>query len=180
MESKTSYIEKNEIKVKNLLSEMYQNESGVLSRIRKKKDHLEVLNSEIKELENDYRNQKNLREELTAKFDDLQKSGSDGWENFRQEYEMILNFAEGDKNSFILTAEVFMEELNKRILEMEESVKESSSEIRKKSQEMLQELNERRNALQSRLEEAKEDTGELWKEIKQWFIERANSVKALF
>jgi len=180
MENKETYIEQNEIKVKNLLSEMYQNESGMLSRIHKKKDHLEVLNSEIEELENDYRNQKSLREELTAKFDTLQKTGSSTWENFRKEYEMILNFAEGDKNSFILTAEAFMEELNDRILELEKSVKESSSDIRKKSQEMLQELNERRNALQSRLEEAKEDTGELWREIKQWFMERANSVKALF
>lgn len=180
MENKESYIVQNEIKVKNLLSDMYHNESAILSRIHKKKDQMELLKTELEEMEKEYQNHKSLREELTAKFDDLQKSGSSSWEDFRKEYEMILNFAEGDKNSFIQTAESFIEELNDKIQELEKSVKESSSEIKDKSQEMLKELNERKKALQDRLEEAKEDTGELWKEVKQWFIERANSVRALF
>lgn len=180
METKETYVVQNEIKLKELLSDMYHNESNLLARIHKKKDQLEVLGTEVKEMEKDYQNQKDLREELTAKFEELQKTGSSAWEHFRKEYEMILNFAEGDKNNFVQMAESFIEELNHKILELEKSVKESSSEIKKKSQAMLNDLNQRKNALQNRLEEAKEDSGELWMEVKQWFIERANSIRALF
>ena len=180
MENKETYMVQNEIKVKNLLSDMYHNESSVLSRIRKKKEQLEHMKSDLEEAQKDYENQKKLRIELTSKFNDLQKTGSSAWEDFRKEYEMILNFAEGDKTSFIKTAESFIEELNDKILELEKSAKDKSSELKEKSRDILNELKERKSALQSRLEEAKEDSGEVWIEVKQWFIERANSIRALF
>jgi hypothetical protein len=134
----------------------------------------------LEETQKDYENQKKLRIELTTKFNDLQKSGSSGWEDFRKEYEMVLNFAEGDKTSFIETAESFIEELNDKIMELEKSVKDKSGELKEKSKGMLNDLKERKAALQSRLEEAKEDSGEVWIEVKQWFIERVNSIRALF
>jgi chromosome segregation ATPase len=180
MENKQTYIVQNEIKVKNLLSDMYNNESSLLGKISKKKDHLNSLKKEIREMEKDYENQNQLRNELTEKFEDLQESNSSDWEKFRREYELVLDFAEGDRFSFIETAETFMDELNEKIGVMEEKVKEASADAKKKSQEMLDELNERRSDLQERLEEVKADSGERWMEFRQWFMERANSVRSLF
>lgn len=180
MENKQTYITQNEIKVKNLLAEMYNNESSLLTKISKKKEHLNALRQEIREMEKDYENQNKLRNELTEKFDHLQDSKSSDWDKFRREYELVLDFAEGDKFSFIETAESFMEELNEKIGEMEEKVKKSSADAKKKSQQVLDDLKERRSDLQNRLEEVKADSGELWMEFRQWFIERANSVRSMF
>lgn len=180
MTNRETYITHNEIKVKNLLSEMFNSESNILSKISKKKDQLEKLKNEIANMEQDYKNQNQLRNDLTRKFEALQKSETSDWEEFKTEFELVLDFAEGDKFSFMETAEKFMEELTKKIEELEENVKESSEEARIKSQEMLDDLNERKQALQQKLEEVKADTGEVWKEVRQWFIERANSVKTLF
>ena len=180
MTTKQDYIAEHEIVVKNLLSEMYDNESNLLSKIRDKKDKQEAIKTEIKTLQKDYKNQKNLREDLTAKFDDLQQSKSSNWEKFKAEYEMVLDLAEGDKFRFIEKAEDFIEELNARINELEEKVKSSTDKTKKKSQEMLDDLNERRADLQERLNEAKEDSGEVWKEVKHWFMERSKDVRSLF
>jgi chromosome segregation ATPase len=180
METKEKYIVENEVKVKSMLSEMYNNESSLLAKINKKKEHLEQLRSEIAEMEKDFQNQNNLRTELTHKFEVIKDSETPDWEEFRKEYEMVLDFAEGDKNNFIAKAESFLDDLNKRIGQLENSLKEASEEAQKKTQEMLEDLSERRNALQSRLEEAKVDTGEIWKEVRQWFIERANSIRGMF
>lgn len=180
MENKETYIIKNEIRVKNLLSEMYNSESSLLSKISKKKEQLDELNKEIEEMEEDYQNQNNLRLDLTNKFEELQKSRSSNWEDFKKEFELVLDFAEGDKNSFIQTSEAFINDLNDKIRDLEEKATESSADMKEKSQEMLDELNERKTALQKRLDEAKSDTGEVWIDIRQWFIERAKSVRSLF
>jgi chromosome segregation ATPase len=180
METKQTYIVQNEIKVKNLLAEMYNSESALLSKISRKKDHLNSLKQEIRELEKDYKNQNKLRNELTQKFEDLQDSRSSDWDQFKREYELVLDFAEGDKFSFVETAETFMDELNDKIASLEEMIKKSSAEAKKKSQQMLDDLKERRKDLQDRLDEVKDDSGELWIEVRQWFIERANTVRSMF
>ncbi len=180
MNKRETYITNNEIRVKNLLSEMFNSESGLLTKISKKKEQLEKLKQEIATLEEDYKNQNMLRNDLTRKFEALQKSETSNWEEFKTEYEMVLDFAEGDRFSFLETANRFMEELNKKIEELEENVKRSSSDAKDKSREMLEDLNERKQALQQKLDEVGADTGEVWKEVRQWFIERAKSVKALF
>jgi hypothetical protein len=180
MENKAQYVARNEIRVKNLLSDMYQGESNLLSKIHKKKERLDELKKEIEEMEEEYKNRNNLRLNLTDKFEELQHSGSSNWEDFKKEYEMVLEFAEGDKNSFIRTAEAFMTELNGKIGELEEKTRESSSDVKERSKKMLGELKERKAALQQKLDEAKSDTGEVWKEIRQWFLERAKSVGSLF
>jgi chromosome segregation ATPase len=180
MENKQTYILENEIKVKNLLADMYNSESSLLTKISKKKDHLSSLKKEIREMEKDYENQNNLRNELTHKFEELQSSKASDWDKFRKEYELVLDFAEGDKFSFIESAESFMEELNEKINALEEKIKKSSEDVKKKSQQILDELHERRNDLEQRLNEVKEDSGELWMEFRQWFIERANHIRGLF
>lgn len=180
MKNKETYIARNEIKVKNLLSEMYNRESSLLSKISKKKDRFDELKKEINGLEEEYRNQNDLRLDLTSKFDELKKSGSSGWEDFKKEYEMVLDLAEGDKNKFIQSAETFMEDLGVKIREIEKQARESSSGVKEQSKEMLEELNQRKADLQKRLDEARSDTGEVWKDVRQWFIERAKSVRSVF
>ena len=46
METKNRYIIENEIKVKNLLSDIYENESSLLQDIQKNKDQLNELENE--------------------------------------------------------------------------------------------------------------------------------------
>jgi chromosome segregation ATPase len=179
MENKQAYLDKNKIKVTSLLSEMYDNESRLLSKLEKKKNHLREIQEEIKELAEDYENQKNFRDDFTSKFKAIQEPSASNWEDFKSEYEMVLDFAEGDKGKFIQKAEAFMDELNGRISEMNEKMKDSADAAREKSQQMLDELKDRKESLQIRLDEAKEDTGEVWMEVKQWFIERAKSIKSI-
>lgn len=180
MENKETYIAKNEIRVKKLLSEMYNNESNLLSKLEKEKEQLRELNHKIEQLEEDYQNQKSLRNDLTEKFNALKEQSVSSWEDFKSEYEMVLDLAEGDKNNFIQKAEAFINDLNVKIDELNEKVKDSAEATRKKSEQMRDELNERKEALQQRLAEAKEDTGEVWVEVKQWFIERAKNLRTLF
>jgi DNA repair exonuclease SbcCD ATPase subunit len=180
MDNKQAYISKNEIKVASLLSDMYNNESRLLSKLEKKKAQLNMMQEEIDELNEDYQNQLKLRTDLDEKFKAIKEPNASDWESFKSEYEMVLDFAEGDKSRFIQKAEAFMEELNGKIKELNEQLKDSAESTRKKSQEMLDELNERKVALQKRLDTAKEDTGEIWLEVKQWFIERAKSIRASF
>lgn len=180
MDNKQAYIDKNEIKVTSLLSDMYDNESRLLSRLEKKKEHLREVQDEISELTKDYQNQSKLRNDLTNKFKAIKEPNASNWEDFKSEYEMVLDFAEGDKSKFINNAEAFMEELNDRIAELDEMLTGAADATREKSQQLLNELNERKEALQKRLDEAKEDTGEVWMEVRQWFIERAKSIRAIF
>jgi chromosome segregation ATPase len=179
MENKQAYLDKNKIRVTSLLSEMYDNESRLLSKLEKKKEQLREVQEEIRELTEDYENQKNLRDDFTSKFNAIQEPSASNWEDFKSEYEMVLEFAEGDKGKFIQKAEAFIDELNGRISELNEKLKDSADATREKSQQMLDELKERREALQKRLDEATEDSGEVWMEVKQWFIERAKSIKSV-
>jgi archaellum component FlaC len=178
MDNKQSYIAKNEIKVASLLSDMYNNESRLLSQLEKKKAQINLMQEEFDELNEDYKNQRKLRNDLDEKFKALKEPNASDWENFKSEYELVLDFAEGDKNKFIQKAEAFMEELNNKINDLNEKLKDSAEATKKKSQEMLDELNERKEELQNRLDAAKEDTGEIWMEVKQWFIERAKSIRS--
>jgi chromosome segregation ATPase len=73
MENKQTYIDQNEIKVTSLMSDMYDNESRLLSKLDKKKNHLREVQEEINELQEDYKNQKKLRTDLTEKFKDLKE-----------------------------------------------------------------------------------------------------------
>ncbi len=180
MDNKQAYIDKNEIKVKSLLSDMYDNESRLLSRLEKKKEHLRELQDEISELTKDYQNQSKWRNDLTDKFKAIKEPNTSNWEDFKSEYEMVLDFTEGDKSKFIQNAEAFMEELNGRTNELSERLTDAADNTKEKSQQLLDELNVRKEALQKRLDEAKEDTGEIWMEVRQWFIERAISIKNIF
>lgn len=180
MQNKKNYINQNEIKVKSLLADMYDNESNLLSKIEKQKKQAEKVKAEIKELEKDYENQKKLRIDLDDKFKTLKESKSSNWEEFKSEYELVLDFAEGDKFSFITKAEAFLNELNEGMDKLEKKIEQSKETTKKKSEDILKEMKERKQVLQKRLDEAREDSGELWKEVKQWYIEKAAGIKSMF
>lgn len=173
METKNRYIIENEIKVKNLLSDIYENESSLLQDIQKNKDQLN-------ELENEYKNQKKIRNDLMDKFNRLKDSGLSDWEGNKAEFEMALSYAEGDKEGFIQWAELILEDINLSIREGEEKVKKATEKSRGKLTDMIEELKIRKNELQERLDEARKDSGENWKEIKHWFIEKSKTGKEYF
>ncbi|MFO7615410.1 MAG: hypothetical protein R6W71_12310 [Bacteroidales bacterium] len=177
MESKEKYVVENEVRVKNLLSDMYDSESSLLSKINKMKDKVEGLKSDIKNLEKDYESQKKLRKDLTTRFDDLKRSKASDWEEFKKEYELALGFAEGDKYAFMQKAEAFISELGKRINVLEKKMEKSSKQAREKTQKTVDELKEKQKDMQKKLKEARESTGDMWKDARQWFIEKANSLK---
>lgn len=177
---KKKYIEQSEIKVNNILSDMFDNESNLLIKISKLKDQIADYKKDMKQLEKEHKNQRQLRTDLTEKFRELKNYKSAKWEDFKAEYEMVLDLAEGEKESFIRKAESFLEQLSKRIDDVEERMKDSSEAARIKSQKLLSDLNERKGDLQKKLEDVVADSGEMWKEFRQSFIEKAKSLRSLF
>lgn len=173
METKKRYINENEIKVKNLLSDIYENESRLLKHIHKKKDQLA-------ELENEYKHQKKIRNDLMDKFDKLKDSGSSDWEDNKAEFEMTLSYAEGDKDSFVQLAESILNDINEKISEGEEKMKEAADKSQEKLSDLIEDLKTRKNELQEKLNEVREDSGEKWKDIKHWFFEKSKTAKEYF
>jgi peptidoglycan hydrolase CwlO-like protein len=166
---KMRYIEKNEIRVKNLLSDIYQSESNVL---RESKNVQQNTNSRINGLDREYNALINKQKELEEKFDKLQKAGADDskWEKAKTEFELAIRFVEGDKESFLLKAERSIQRLSARISELESRIGKTSKEISENLKNRANDLKSSRTEIQNRIDEIKNDSGVKWKEIKLWFL----------
>lgn len=180
MNDKKNYIKENEIKVKTLMSGMYNSESALLSRIKKKRDKRDEINQEIRMLEKEYKTRKKLRESLTDRFEELKKSTADEWESLKQEYELILDAAEGDKSDFVRNAESIIASLESEISNLEDRIKKSSKSASEKTRETLDEMKLNREEMQKRLNEAKESAGDLWKEASLWFSDKTERISKYF
>ena len=114
------------------------------------------------------------------KFNRLKDSGSSDWETNKDEFEMALSYAEGDKEGFVQMAESILNDINEKIRQGEEKVKKATDKSKEKISDMIAELKDRKNELQERLNEAREDSGEKWKDIKHWFMEKSKTAKEHF
>jgi len=174
MKTKEKYLEQTEIKVKNLLSEMYESESEIQKETMKTK---EKLNHKISDLESDYINLSKKRKELQDKFENLKTVGEVQWEHAKDDFDLLLKYVEGDKESFIDKAETVINELGDKIQEIEDKAVHSASDIKDELTQKVNELKISKQELQNKIDTIKSDTSDRWRDIKHWFIEKTKSVK---
>lgn len=180
MNDKKNYLKENEIKVKTLISGMYNRESALLSRIKKKREKRDEMNKEIRMLDKEYKTRKKLRESLTDRFEELKKATSGEWDSLKQEFELTLDAAEGDKSDFVRDAESIIASLESEIGSLEDRIRKSSKNASDKTRETLDEMKLNREEMQKRLNEAKESAGDLWKEASLWFSDKTERISKYF
>jgi len=177
METKEKYLEKAEIKVTNLISELYESESDTLDQISKTK---EKMRNKLDDLKTHYTEIINQREELENKYRYLKEAGDAHWENAKKEFELTLQYVEGDKDTFIQKAETVLLEMGEDIYNLEEKAKEAASDVKKELNEYIDDLKNTREELKEKLENIKHDSSETWRDIKHWFIEKSRGIKQYF
>ena len=169
MKTKEKYLEQTEIKVKNLLSELYESESETQKEILKTRDKLD---QKITELEAQYEESNKKRKELDEEFKKLKDVETRQWENAQKDFDLLLKFVEGDKETFIEKAESVINELGSKINELEDKAVDAASEVKDNLSEKTNDLKIAKEELQQKIDSVKSDSGEKWREIKHWFIEK--------
>lgn len=174
--SKMRYLEESEIKVKNLLSDIYESESKVL------KESKTIRNQSLNRIENldhEYNALINKQKELEEKLDKLRIAEADDsmWEKAKSEFELAIRFVEGDKESFINKAEYKVRNLRVSISELESRITYSAEDIKESLQQRMNDLEKSREEIQNRIDEIKKDHGEKWREIKHWFLAKTRSIE---
>lgn len=174
MKTKEKYLEQTEIKVKNLLSELYESESETQKEIMKTK---EKLNHKITELESEYNELSRNRKELQDKFEQLKSVGDIQWESARKTFDLLIKYMEGDRETFIKKAEIIIEELGHKIHEIENKTVGAASDVKDELTKKANDLKISRKDLQEKINSIKNDSDDRWREVKYWFIEKSKSVK---
>lgn len=171
--SKEQFLKTAEIKVKNLLAELYEDESKALAE---KKSTTEKYNRLIVDLDKKIDELQNKRDQLQSKFRRLTTDTS-SWHDAKKDFETILNYVEGDKDTFIKNAEEAIKVLNDKLADFEKKIDESTGEAREKFVEMYHNMKVNRDDLAEKLDEVKKKADDSWKDVKHWFLEKARSFK---
>ncbi len=172
--NKMQYLEESKIKVKNLLSDIYESESDVL------KETKSVRDKSIKRLENldhEYNTLINKHKELEEKYNRLRNADDSKWEKAKSEFELAIRFVEGDKESFIQKAENTIRGLSARISEIEPRIDNARGKFREKLEQSMEDLEYSRNEIQNRIDEIRKSSGDNWRDIKYWFLEKTRDMK---
>ena len=174
METKEKYLEQAEIKVKNVLSDLYEAESDTLKEIGKTK---EKLDHKLTELKSHYSEVIKQRELLQDKYMHMKEAKDKQWDKSREEFELILEYIEGDKGSFIQKAENVIAELGVKIMEIEKKASDAASETKATLTKKIDELKSTKADLQEKIDKIKTDSSDKWKEAKHWFFEKSRIVR---
>ena len=174
MELKEKYLEQTDIKVKNLLSELYESESKTQKEIFEIK---KKLRKKINELENKHQKISMKRENLIDEYNELKYATGVEWESEKHKFNELLNTIEGDKDTFIVKAESVVNDLAENIRKIEEKGSLVGEDMKDELMKKAGELNEFKQELQNKIEEIKNDSSDRWRDIKHWFIEKSNKVK---
>lgn len=174
MQAKEKYLEQAEIKVKNLLSDLYESESKMQKQIFETgKKH----NQKIEELKNQYKEIKKRRTELVDKFKQLKDADRSQWGNVQKDFDMLIQHIEGDKKTFIKNAESALQELGSKILDLENRATEAATDVKNDLIKQANDLKISKKELKEKIDSVKNDSTEKWREIKHWFIEKTKSLK---
>lgn len=174
--SREQFIQSAEIKVKNLLAELYEEESKALAD---KKFLAEKNNRLLNDLTRKIEESKKKIDQLQSKFN-LLKSDTSSWNEVKSDFEVTLNYIEGDKETFIEKAEEAIAVLSTKLNEFEKKIEESTGEARKNFVEMYNNMKANRDDLAGKLEEAKINADDTWKDVKHWFLGKARSFRDYF
>lgn len=177
MEKKEVYLEEKDIQVKNLLSELYETESGILDKIAKTRRKSEEKITDLKSKHNDIAKK---RKELEKKYKKLKKVREDNWEKEKEQFDLYLEYLEGDRDTFIHRAENLVEDIGDKIQELEKKTMGTATEMNEEIKKRINNLHLTREEIQEKLEKIKSDSSEKWMEIKQWFNEKSKAIKDYF
>ncbi len=177
METKEKYLEHAEIRVKNLLSYLYESESDSLSEIAKLKERLQKKISGLEEYIATITKQ---RGELQSRLDDLKKAKDDQWEKAKEDLELQIKYVEGDRETFIHKAELILSDLGSKIQDLEEKAVNAASDAKTDLNERLKDLKKSRDDLEEKMHKIKTDASDQWEEVKDWFMDKYKSLKERF
>lgn len=177
METKEKYLEQAEIRVKNLLGYLYESESDSLNEIAKLKER---LSEKISSLEGYISHITKQRGELQSRLDDLKKAKDVQWEKAKEDLELQIKYVEGDRETFIHKAELILSDLGSKIRELEEKAVNAASDAKTDLNEKLKDLKKTKDELEEKMRRIKADTTDQWKEVKDWFIDKYQSIKERF
>jgi len=174
METKKEYFEKTDIIVKNLLAELYESESDTQKDIIETK---EKFSAKLSELQEKYNETLKKREELEYKYKELKDESEEDWENLKYKFDLLLEYLEGDRHSFIEKAEATLVDLGNKIVSLEDEASTAAKDVKISLIEKVEALKDSKKELEIKIEAVKNDTSHKWQDIKHWFIEKSNSVK---
>ena len=116
MREKEKYLEHAEIKANNLISVLSDTESDTLKETGKIKDN---LSHKINEVESHCTDALLRRKLLQDKFDHLKDASDNQWNRAQQEFEIVLEQIETEREDFINKADDVLRVLSCFISEME-------------------------------------------------------------
>jgi len=168
------YIAEAEIKVRNLVAELNDEELNARAEKEKIKDRLD------KQLTNQDLKIKNCEESvkiLQDKIELLRQDDDTSWETRKSEFEKTMEYFFGDKETLIANVEQTIDLLQKQIFSIEQMIGRSTGEARRKFEKLLKELKVEQKNLSVKLQVVKAGTGESWKDVQQWFLEKTQKLK---
>jgi hypothetical protein len=177
MEKKEVYLEEKEIQVKNLLSELYETESGILDKIAKTRRKSEEKINDLKSKHSDIAKK---RKELEKKYKKLKKAREDKWEKEKEQFDLFLEYLEGDRDTFIHKAEDLIDDISDKIQELEKKTVGTATEMNEEIKKRINNLYLTKEEIQEKLEKVKTESSEKWMDIKQWFNEKSKAIKDYF
>lgn len=165
METKEQYLVMSELKFKEINADLYESEADTFKQIQKTKEKIRLL----QEKHDSFIKQ---RTELKDKFDTLKNAADKDWEKAKTRFELMLEYIEGDKEGFLHKAEMMIEDLNTKIESLEEKINNSADEAGKVIKEKIENLQLVKEELSDKMRKIKNDSSEIWKDLKHWFIEK--------
>ncbi|NJM15185.1 MAG: hemagglutinin [Bacteroidales bacterium] len=174
MDTKEKYLKTAEIKVKSLLSDLYETESATQEEIGKTQDR---LNQKIEALESRFELIKKKRNELQKKFTQLQYVAEDKWKTAKEEFDLLLDYIEGDKETFIHKAELIIDNISEQIIHLENRIADSATELKADLKDRVFELSQYKMELQEKLDKVKKGSTDKLHEFSQWFVEKTAAIK---
>jgi len=168
------YIKANEIKVNNLLSELYQRDAEIMQEIKdRRKKHKMKVNT----LEKEHKEIKKKKVDLLAKYEKLKSPhAKNRWESYKSAFELSLKWIEGDKKSFFQKAESVIESINNQIDAYEQEAKDVADEVKEDIYNKIRDIESYRDEISSRLDVVKDEHGEVWREMLHWLIDTSRSI----
>ncbi|MFW5658187.1 MAG: hypothetical protein ACOCYF_01955 [Bacteroidota bacterium] len=178
METKQALLEDFEIKVKDLLSELYQTESKSLGEIKRLKER---YNQEIESQNERVNRIRSNRRLLERKFGALKKANTE--EDFvsrEKEFMETLEKVEKDRETFITIVEERIRQIGLRIEDLEKQTEDFSATAKGEINNMVEMLKKDKDEMMLKLQEWHGDASKRWDEVKNWFSEKSMQVRENF
>lgn len=174
MSEKEKYLEHAEIKVNNLISVLSDSESETLKETGKIKDK---LSHKINQVESHCTDALLRRKLLQDKFDHLKNASGNQWNRAQQEFEIVLEQIETEREDFINKADDVLRVLSCFISEIEENVNDLTSITESEHDQKICDLKASKLTLETELDYILSDSSDNWRSIVPSFVDISRSIK---